>query len=43
MSMTISFKVKIHLTSYGFSQYRSYTDFNIKLDGFIRILAWIFD
>jgi len=26
-------KVKIRLASYSFSQYRSYTDFNIKLDG----------
>jgi len=36
---TLSFlKVKI-LTTYGFGIYRSYTDFDIKLDGFIRILA----
>jgi len=30
------------VTSYGFSQYRSYTDFSIKLNGFIRIFAWDF-
>jgi len=33
------FKVEIHLTLYEFSQQRSYTDFDIKLDGLIRILA----
>jgi len=37
------FKVKINLISCGFSQYRSYTVFGIKLDRFIRILAWSFD
>jgi len=31
-------KVKIYLTLFGFSQYRCYTDFIIKLDGFIWIL-----
>jgi len=30
---------QIRLTSYGFSQYRSKTDFDIKSDGFLRILA----
>jgi len=29
--------LKIHLLLYGFSQYRSYTDFHIKLDGFVQI------
>jgi len=36
-------KVKIHPTSYGFSQYRSYSNFDNRLDEFIWILAWIFD
>jgi len=36
-------KVKIHQISNGFSQYRSYTDFDVKLDGFIRILSWTFE
>jgi len=36
-------KVKIHLTSYGFSHCQSYTDFDIKLDGFIRKLAWTYE
>jgi len=33
-SMTIFTQVRIHPTLYGFSQYRSYTDFDSKLDGF---------
>jgi len=33
-------KVKIYLTLYGFSQYRSYTDFDFKLDGYwLRLLT----
>jgi len=35
--------LKIHLTWHGYRQYRSYTNFDIKLDGFIRILVWTFD
>jgi len=34
--MTIFTQVKIHVTSYGFGQCRSYTDFDIKLDRFVR-------
>jgi len=36
-------KVKIHPTLYGFNQYQRYTDFNMKLDRFILILARIFN
>jgi len=32
-------EVKIHPTSYRFNRCRSYTDVDLKLDGFIRILA----
>jgi len=36
-------KVTIHITSYGYSQYRSNTNFCIKLNGIMRILAyWTF-
>jgi len=31
------------IVSYGFGQCRSYTDFGIKLDEFIRIFAWTLD
>jgi len=40
--MTMFTQSQNSLTSYEFSQHRSYTDFGIKLDGFIRILAWSF-
>jgi len=36
-------KVKIHLTLYGFSQYRSYMDFNLKLDRYWLGLLINFD
>jgi len=39
----LNYQLIIHLTSYGIRQYRSYTDFDIKMDGSIRILAWTFD
>jgi len=42
-ALAMLLKIKIHPASYGFSQYRSYTDFDINLDGFIQILAWTFD
>jgi len=41
MTSITMLKFKILLTSYGFSQYQSYTDFDIKLDGFIRIFSQI--
>jgi len=43
MTMYFILKFKIDIISYGFSQYRGYTDFGIKLDGFIRVLTWIFN
>jgi len=37
--MTSRYQVKIYPTSYGFNQYLNYTDFDFKLDGFIRIFG----
>jgi len=37
-------KVKIHLTSHiGLAKIEVYTDFDIKLDGFVLMLAWNYD
>jgi len=36
-------KVKFNVDFAWFSRYWSYMDFDIKLDGFMRILTWIFD
>jgi len=33
----VYFKVKIHLTSHGFIEYQSYSNFEINLDGFIDV------